>query len=85
VVKVEWDALRRKIRDTQYDLGRTEAVKKYRTERDKDMVPMIRNQAETRRKAQTDEQLRKLIGQEYQDLADVAYIVYTEAMDSIKK
>jgi hypothetical protein len=83
---VDWERLRDTILATQRDLGRTKATKAYRqqTEDPKGIVKTILADIVQRRASISDEILRKTIGQEHEDLADLATVVYMKAIQSIE-
>jgi len=81
---VEWEKLLDAILKEQRELGKAKASKAYRYQIDdpKGLVETIKDDIKNRRAAIPDEMLRKTIGQEHDDLADVAKVVYMKAIES---
>ena len=86
VRRVNWDKLREAILSEQREIGKTKIVKRYRQEIDgvKGMTQRIRADVEIRRSMVQDEALRRTIGQEHEDLADLAKVVYLKAIQSVE-
>lgn len=83
---VDWEKLRDTILNTQRDFGKAKTVKLYRQQIEdrKGIVETILADVAVRRKAISDEILRKVIGQEHEDLADVAKVVYLKAIQAVE-
>ena len=83
---VDWDKLREAILATQRDFGKAKTSKLYRKEIDdpKGIVKRIQADLEIQRSQIADEVLRRTIGQEKEDLVDVATIVFSEAVSSVE-
>lgn len=81
---VEWERLRDAILSTQRELGKTKTVKAYRVQMDdgKGIVQTILAEIAQRRASVPDEALRRTVGQEHEDLADVAKVIYLKAIQS---
>lgn len=81
---VEWEKLLDAILKEQRELGKAKASKAYRyqIEDPKGLIETIKDDIKNRRAAIPDEMLRKTIGQEHDDLADVAKVVYMKAIES---
>ena len=82
---IDWEKLREAILGTQRDLGKQKASKRYRQEIDDEngIVKRIHADVEVRRSQIADEVLRRTVGQEHEDLADVATVVYLKAIQSV--
>lgn len=83
-LQVQWGRLRQAILSTQRELGPNQVIELYRNEIDKGLVKDIENDVEVRRNAIPDEAQRKTIGQEHDDLADLARVIYLEAIESVR-
>lgn len=85
-IRVEWGRLRDAILKTQRELGKTKTVARYRRELEhaKGIVNHISHEADKKRADVNDEVLRRTVGVEYDDLADVARVVYMQAMESVR-
>jgi hypothetical protein len=83
---VDWGRLLDAILKTQRDLGKAKATKAYRDqiETPKGLVAAIESEIAQRRAAISDEILRKTIGQEHTDLADLARVIYMKAIQSVE-
>lgn len=83
--RVNWNELKDTILSKQRELGKAKATRIYRQEIDgaKGIVQRIRADVEQRRKAIPDETLRQTIGQEHEDLADLAQVVLLKAINSL--
>lgn len=83
---VDWGKLRDAILATQRELGRAKATKAYRQQIDdpKGLVQTILADVANRRATIGDEVLRKSVGQELEDLADLAIVVYMKAIQSVE-
>jgi hypothetical protein len=83
---VDWEKLRDAILASQRDLGKAKSTKSYRQQVDdpKGLVKTILADVTSRRAAISDEVLRKSIGQEHEDLADLATVVYMKAIQSVE-
>ena len=81
---VDWEKLVDAIRTAQRDLGRTKVTRLYQQQIDdpKGLIKLIRADVEIRRSQISDPELRKNIGQEHDDLADVATVIYLKAIKS---
>jgi hypothetical protein len=79
---VNWEKLRDAILGTQRELGKAKVTKLYRqqVEDPKGIVETILADVASKRALISDEILRKMVGQEYEDLADVAKVVYLKAL-----
>lgn len=84
-LRVDWGKLREEILTRQRKLGVDEVVKLYKTESTKGIVADIETERERRRNSVEDEALRRFVGQEHEDLADVARVVYDRAIASVKR
>lgn len=84
--RIEWDRLRDAILAEQRKLGKTETANLYRQEINgsKGMVQYIKKDVEQRRRAVEEESLRAAIGQEHEDLADLAKVIYLKAIESLR-
>jgi hypothetical protein len=78
---INWDKLREAILVKQREL-KEKAPKRYQDEIDnpKGIIKKMRADVENRRSKVSDTNLRSIIGQEYLDLADLATVVYKEAI-----
>lgn len=83
---VDWNKLRDAILTRQRDYGKGKTAKLYRQEIESPtgMVQRIRADVEIRRSTVQDEALRRTIGQEHNDLADLAHVVYLKAIQSVE-
>ena len=83
---VDWEKLRDAILATQRDLGKAKATKAFRQQVDdpKGLVQTILADVANRRSTISDEALRRSIGQEHEDLADLATVVYMKAIQSVE-
>ncbi len=83
---VDWKKLRDAILAGQRDLGKAKATKSYRqqVEDPKGLVQTILADVTSRRATISDEVLRKSIGQEHEDLADLATVIYMKAIQSVE-
>jgi hypothetical protein len=83
---VDWEKLRDAILNTQRELGKAKVVKLYRQqiEDPKGIVETTLADVATRRANISDEVLRRTIGQEHEDLADVAKVVFLKAIQSVE-
>jgi hypothetical protein len=83
---VDWEILREAIRSTQRELGKTKASKLYQQQIDdpKGIIKLIRADVEVRRSQIADVTLRKTIGEEHEDLADVATVVFLKAIQALE-
>lgn len=83
---VEWEKLRDAIHATQRDLGKVKTTKSYRQqiEDPKGVVQTILADVANRRAIISDEILRKSIGEEHEDLADLAKVIYMKAIQSVE-
>ena len=83
---VDWEQLRDAILNTQRDVGKAKATKLYRQqiEDPKGIVKTTLADLENQRKTISDEILRKTIGQEREDFADVAQVVYLKAVQGLE-
>jgi len=83
---VDWEKLLDAILKAQRDLGKAKAAQAYRDqiESPKGLVATIKAEIEQRRAAISDEVLRKTVGQEYLDLADLAHVIYMKAIQSLE-
>lgn len=86
MLRVDWGKLREAILSKQRDLGKTQVIKLYRKEIDtpRGVVQTIRSEVASRRAQIADGKLRHLIGQEHDDLADLATVVYLRAIRSVE-
>jgi len=84
---VDWEKLRDAILSAQRNLGKEKVAKLYRQQIDdpKGVIQRIRKDVELRRSQIADEVLRRVIGQEHEDLADVATVVYLKAIQSVER
>lgn len=80
---VNWDRLREAILAEQRRQGKAKVIKMYKEQIDKGIVKKIRADVENRRSQIPDEIIRKTIGQEHEDLADVATVIYLKAIQSV--
>ncbi|MBK8417403.1 tubulin-like doman-containing protein [Candidatus Villigracilis saccharophilus] len=83
---VDWEKLLDAILKAQRDLGKAKTIKAYRQqiEDPKGVVDTILADVVNRRAAISDEVLRKTIGQEHEDLADVSKVVYLKAIQAFE-
>jgi len=83
---VKWDDLKTAILKQEKELGREKAIEVYRAQLDNPdgLIQTIRKDVEVRRSAANDDSVRKLIGQEHTDLADLGKLVYLQIIDSVK-
>ncbi len=83
---VDWEKLRDTILSTQRSMGKEKVLKLYRQQMDdpKGVIQRIRADVEVRRSQIADEILRRTIGQEHEDLADVATVVYLRAIKQVQ-
>jgi hypothetical protein len=83
---VEWEKLLDTIVKEQKELGKAKASKAYRyqIEDPKGLIETIKEDIKNRRASIPDESLRKTIGQEHEDLADVAKVIYLKAIDALE-
>ncbi|MBI5823887.1 MAG: hypothetical protein HZB18_07670 [Chloroflexi bacterium] len=87
---VDWDKLLDAILKTQRDIikdkGKTEVVNLYRMQLEdpKGLVETILADVANRRAMISDDVLRKSVGKEHEDLADVAKVVYLKAVQSVE-
>jgi hypothetical protein len=84
--KVDWDKLVKAILARERELGSEEAIKLYRSQIDdpNGLIQTIRRDVENRRSAATVESVKKMIGQEHEDLADLAKLIYMLTIDAVK-
>ena len=84
--QVDWDKLVKAILARERELGSEEAIKLYRSQIDdpNGLIQTIRRDVENRRSATTVESDKKMIGQEYEDLADLAKLIYILTVDAVK-
>ena len=82
---INWDRLREAILLKQRELGKEKSIKRYQDEieNSKNIIKKMRTDVENRRSKVADSNLRSAIGQEYLDLADLATVVYREAIQSL--
>jgi hypothetical protein len=81
---VDWGKLRKTILAQQRKLGKSPTTKLYRDQIHKGVVKTIKDDVERRRARIADEKQRKMIGQEMDDLGDLAQVVYLNAIESVK-
>lgn len=83
---VDWGKLRDAVLGKQKVLGKSKTVKAYREaiEEPNGMVQRIRADVEIRRSTIQDEALRQTVGQEHEDLADLATVIYLEAIQTVE-
>jgi len=82
---INWDKLRDAILVKQREMGKDKCIKRYQDEIDnsKGLIKKMRADVENRRSKVADSNLRSMIGQEYLDLADLATVVYREAIQTL--
>jgi len=82
---INWDRLRDAILVRQRKLGKDKTMERYQDEVDNPagLIKKMRTDVENRRAKVADSGLRSLIGQEYLDLADLATVVYLEAIKTL--
>jgi len=82
---VDWKKLLETIRASQRDLGKTKATKLYQQQIDdpKGIIKSLQADVESWRSQEKDEKMRETIGQEYIDLAEVATVIYLDAIKAI--
>ncbi len=85
-ITVKWDDLKTAILKQEKELGREKAIEVYRAQLDNPdgLIQTIRRDVEVRRSAANDDSVRKLIGQEHTDLADLGKLIYLQIIDSVK-
>lgn len=86
--RVDWEKLRDAILTEQRNLGKTKVTKSYTREIEdaKGIVSQIRGEVQRQRDqaaSNLSEQARRLLAQEFEDLADVAQLVYMKAVESV--
>ncbi len=83
---IDWGKLREAILTAQRDLGKTKASKRFRQEIEdtNGIVKRIHADVDVRRAQIADEVLRRTVGQEHEDLADVATVVFLKAIQSVE-
>lgn len=83
---VDWDKLRDTILATQRELGKAKVSKRYRQEVEdtKGLIKRIQAEVDLQRSQIADEVLRRTVGQEKEDLIDVATVVFQEAITSVE-
>lgn len=83
---IDWAKLRDTILSTQRDFGKVKVSKIYRQQLDdpNGIIQRIHADVAIRRATIADEILRKTVGQEHEDLADVATVVYMKAIQSVE-
>jgi hypothetical protein len=81
---VDWGKLQNMIWSKQRELGKVKVKKMYQDQMDKSagIVQRIIADIDLRRSKVEDEALRRLIGQEHEDLADLARVIYLEAIEA---
>jgi len=84
--QVDWDKLAKAILARERELGSEEAIKLYCSQIDdpNGLIHTIRSDVENRRSAANVESVKKMIGQEYEDLADLAKLIYILTVDAVK-
>ncbi len=83
---VDWGRLRETILKTQREFGATSAQEKYREERNQSngIVAAIEGERARKQAVVQDPEMRPKVGQELQDLADAARVVYDRAIESVR-
>jgi len=83
---VDWEKLREATYAAPRGLGKEKVIKLYRGQitDPKGLIQRIRADVEVRRSQISDEILRKTVGQEYDDLADVATVVYLKTIQAME-
>jgi hypothetical protein len=83
---VDWNKLREAIFARHKELGKAKTVKLYRQQIDDahGLIQRIRADVEVRRSLIQDQALRETIGQEHEDLADLAKVIYLEAIQAVE-
>ena len=78
--------LRETILKTQREFGATSAQEKYREERNQSngIVAAIEGERARKQAVVQDPEMRPKVGQELQDLADAARVVYDRAIESVR-
>lgn len=83
---IDWDKLLDAILSTQKDLGKAKVKRIYEKQADPEkagLVKTIMDDVNLRRSAIQDKTLRKNVGREYEDLADLAQVIYQKAINSV--
>lgn len=83
-IRVDWGKLREAILSAQREMTPAAAARKYRDEINKGIVKQIRDEAQRRRNDVNDEELRKRVALELDDLADLGEVVLTRAAESLR-
>ncbi len=80
---VDWSALREAIFQAHRERGKAQTIKAYRQQIEKGLVAELREIVKQRRLA-VQENLREFTARELEDLADVAEVVYRQAIERVE-
>ncbi len=82
---IHWDRLREAILVKQREFGKEKTIKRYQDEinNPKGLIQKMRAEVESKRRAESNESIRSSLGQEYLDLADLATLVYRDAIQAL--
>ena len=82
---INWDKLREAILVKQRELGKEKAAKRYQDEinNPKGLIQKMRADVENKRSREANQSIRSVLGQEYLDLADLATVVYRDAIQTL--